>query len=201
MSPRPTAERPRRTGRIRFVASLGVLAFAGVSVTAAAVTDSAVATLSPMGGKFDIAYADSAGTLIPQGQVYAIPDSDISGTIRPLDSGLAGPDASFPLRIVNNSTGSIGAHATVSFQNLAAPGALDIYSKLQLQVIDPADPAHPLVPWTSTTADPAFSIDLDATTRSRTLNVQLRLVASDQLDGRYYGAQLGIGTTLRGESS
>ena len=133
--------------------------------------------------------------------MYAIPDSDISGTIRPLDTPLTGPDAYFPLRIVNNSTGSIGGHVAVSFQNLAAPGALDIYSKLQLQVIDPADPAHPLVPWTSTTADPTFSIDLDATARTRTLNVQLRLVASDQLDGRYYGTQLGIGTTLRGESS
>lgn len=195
-------ERPRGTGRIRFLASLGVLAFAGVAVTAAAVTDSTVAVLSPVGATFDVAFADAAGTLIPEGTVYVVPDSEITGVVRPLDTPVAGQDATFPLRIVNNSTGSLGGHVQVTFQSASTANAVDVFSKLQMRVIDPASPSTPLLPWTAATATPTFAIDLDAAAaRKRTLQVQVRLVASDQIDARYYGAPVGIGVTIRGESS
>lgn len=207
MSPRLLTARtrddaqPRRSGGLRFVASLGVFAAAGVGLTAAAVTDSTVAALSPVGATFDVALADPSGALVPDGTLYVVPDADISGAVRPLDTTATGQDASFPLRIVNNSTGSVGAHVVVSFQRTTAADPLDVYSKLQFQVVDPANPATPLLPWTSTAANPAVPVDVAAAARTRTLQVQVRMVAAAQLDPRYYGAPVSIGVTLRGESS
>ncbi len=192
----------RRSGRVRFAASLGVLACVFVAVTSATITDAAVATFTPVGGTFDVAFANSAGALTPTGAVYAVPDAEIAGAIFPMDSPATATRAHFPLRVVNNSSGTVGAHAQISMQNLAPAGGLDVYSKLEVQVVDPANPGTPLLAWTPTTADPSFGIDLNGTdARTRTLDVQLRLVSATQLDGRYYGVPVSVGFTMIGESS